>query len=315
MSGMLSRTRAIVLMGLSAGLSSVASSATFNFATIDDPGAPSGTTSASGINDAGQIVGSAGYGFEDIGGIFTTIAVPADPTGHYPTSLTGINNNGQIVGYYSGFLSKEFGLLYSGGAYTSPCQCYVGGINDSGDMVGQSYIIPPSSFLSIGGTFTTIADPSGPYPISTSADGINNADQVVGSYTDASGQVHAFLYSGGTFTNFDDPSASGKTVAEGINNNGQVVGYYSDASGQVHGFLDIGGLFTTIDDPLATGGTYANGINDEGQIVGTYYDASGSHGFLATPATASPEPSTLEMTVVMSLGIAGFAMRKRYCPV
>src|SRR5256884_7445278 len=39
----------------------------------------------------------------------------------------------------------------------------------------------------------------------TIASGINAAGQIVGQYTDASNQVHGFLYSNGTYTTLDDP--------------------------------------------------------------------------------------------------------------
>src|SRR5262245_33789574 len=71
------------------------------FSTIDVP--DSEWTFASGINDAGQIVGrftdSTGYshGFLYDGGTFTTI----DPPGSQDTDARGINNLGQIVGGFS----------------------------------------------------------------------------------------------------------------------------------------------------------------------------------------------------------------------
>ena len=70
--------------------------------------------------------------------------------------------------------------------------------------------------------------------------GINATGQIVGSYRDASGALHGFLY---------NPS--------GIFN-----------------------TYTTLDDPLATNGTFASGINDMGQIVGTYFTNTGVHSLL-----------------------------------
>jgi probable HAF family extracellular repeat protein len=71
------------------------------YATIDDP---SGTnTIATGINDAGQIVGqyldsnNVSHGFLYSGGSFTTID---DPLGGAGTRVFGINNAGQISGTY-----------------------------------------------------------------------------------------------------------------------------------------------------------------------------------------------------------------------
>ena len=111
---------------------------------------------------------------------------------------------------------------------------------------------------------------------STLANGINDSGNVVGSYSNSSGQ-HGFLYSGGSYLTLNDPLATNGTNANGINAAGQIVGAYIDASG-THGFVDDGGIYKTLDVPGATS-TVANGINDLGQIVGTYSNATGSHGF------------------------------------
>ncbi len=120
-------------------------------------------------------------------------------------------------------------------------------------------------------TFTTLDFPGAAF---TQALGINNADQIVGVYTDSTGKSHAFLYSGGAFTtltiNIPGVTITNSTAA-GINNLGQIVGYV-DASGVTHGFLLSGGTATTIDVP---GANFTNplGINDSGQIVGRYCSA------------------------------------------
>jgi probable HAF family extracellular repeat protein len=84
------------------------------------------------------------------------------------------------------------------------------------------------------------------------------------------------------------------TSAQGINDAGQIVGFFIDSTGN-HGFLDTGGSFTTIDVP-GTSFTIANGINDAGQIVGTFESSFAvEHGFLATPVSVVPEPSSLAL--------------------
>jgi probable HAF family extracellular repeat protein len=126
--------------------------------------------------------------------------------------------------------------------------------------------------------FNTFDDPLA-FTGRTQAFGVNDADEIVGSYQDATGQ-HGFLLSGGTYTTFDLPLATMGTFATGINASGQIVGFYQDSSGRYHGFLLSGGTETTLDDPLATVGTHAFGINGSGQIVGEYDNATGQHGFL-----------------------------------
>src|SRR5205823_725666 len=93
--------------------------------------------------------------------------------------------------------------------------------------------------------------------------GINNAGQIVGNYTDASGVVHGFLRGadGLTYTMIDVPN---QATADGINNLGQVVGTYKDDSGQ-HGYVRSadGRTFTTLEQFFAP-----KAINDKGDIAG-----------------------------------------------
>src|SRR4029077_2506198 len=130
------------------------------------PPPPPGTvafTVAYGINGAGQVVGSFGFGtnaadshgFLDTGGSFSQLDVP----GGFGTAARGINDAGQIVGDFQ----------------------------DSTTMHG---------FLDVGGSFTTIDVPGAR---STSAQGINDAGQIVGYFIDSTGD-HGFLDTGGSFT-------------------------------------------------------------------------------------------------------------------
>ncbi|HLJ92101.1 MAG TPA: hypothetical protein VKU02_02805, partial [Gemmataceae bacterium] len=94
--------------------------ADYIFTTIDVPG--SVQTVASGINDAGQVVGyynEAGggrgsqHGFLLSNGLYTTLDVP----GAVVTQAMGLNNVGQIVGSY-GDAAGTHGFILSGGSYT-----------------------------------------------------------------------------------------------------------------------------------------------------------------------------------------------------
>ena len=141
-------------------------------------------------------------------------------------------------------------------------------------------------FRDSGGNYTTLDYPSGIADSQTYPEGINDAGQIVGSYTSVIDNVSAhygFLYRAGTYITLADPSAPQFTSAIGINNAGQVVGAYA-INYQTYGFLYSGGTYTTIDDPAAAtslAGTVASGINDAGQIVGYYIDSAGiGHGFL-----------------------------------
>jgi uncharacterized membrane protein len=132
-----------------------------SFTTIDVPNATG--TNVSGINDAGQIVGTYGlfHGFLYSGGSFSTIDVPNVSAG---TNARGINNAGQIVGFY-----YDRVLLPGGGATSRP-----------------------HGLLYSGGSFTTI-DVSNAIASSIMVFGINDAGQIVGNYSDASFGAHSFL--------------------------------------------------------------------------------------------------------------------------
>src|SRR5215469_7058307 len=242
---------ALVVIG---GVETAFADSLYSFTTIDVPRLTFPFTSAGGINDSGQIVGSFysardvahGY-FLDVDGSFTTIDAP----GASLTIAGGINNSGQIVGWFMDASGNSHGFLYS------------------------------------DGSFTTIDVPGA---LGTAVFGINDSGQIVGSFGDATGPHGFFLDVDGTFTTIDVPGASVSSPL-GINSSGQIVGYYSRTPGThniEHGyFLDVDGSFTTIDAPGAIF-TSAGGINNSGQIVGSFYGAGDDlHGFLATPV---PEP-------------------------
>ena len=130
----------------------------------------------------------------------------------------------------------------------------------------------------------------------TLARGINNLNQIVGTYVDSSQVQHGFLLVNGTLTNIDVPGASG-TAAQGINDNGDVVGrFFLNGS---HGFLLKDGVFTQFDPPGSTL-TAASGINDSGQIVGFYTDANNNgHGFTLINGvfTTIDAPGAVETTL------------------
>jgi uncharacterized membrane protein len=274
------------------------------FTAISVSGAAS-STAPTGINDAGQIVGtSANGGFLDNGGVYTATTIPG-LTLNAMVDPAGINDVGQIVGsltYSSnsnpGYLSA--GFVYSGTLLTTivvtpPYETYANGINNLGQVVGISCAAPSGStsgpcqgFLDNGGVLTAVNVPGA--TAGTVANGINDSGQIVGAYGTASGGF-GFIDTGGIFTTISVPGAA-STVANGINDAGQVVGYYCNAFGQCQGFLDTGGAFTSLSVP-GSSETYAYGINDAGQIVG--YD-------FPIPA---PEPATLAMLAAGVVGLFG----------
>lgn len=100
--------------------------------------------------------------------------------------------------------------------------------------------------------------------------GINNGNQISGTYTQ-SGGTYGFVKTGVVYSTLNIPGTS--TAARGINDAGEIVGYYGP-----HGFIykTSNNTYVTIDVPLAST-TSVFGINDTGQIVGMY---NNTHGFL-----------------------------------
>ena len=103
----------------------------------------------------------------------------------------------------------------------------------------------------------------------TAAYRINAQGDVVGRYTDTTGQW-GFLLSAGTFTTIKIPG-SNMTLANGINDRGDIVGIYRVGTA-LHGFLLQGSDVTAIDVPGALA-TRAFDINARGDVTGEYQDA------------------------------------------
>lgn len=259
-------------------------------------------TLVKGVNDSGQIVGEYWTGSP---GSYTTHAFYYDGADYYnidrDTSATvneawGINNSAQIAasgatggsfyGYYGDWNNtSDFGLLPG----TNFNELF--DINDAGMMVGGYGVGSTYNAFIYDTTLDSYSTVSMPNATTTTAIGINNANQVVGTYRDSSNNYHGFLFDGTGYTSIDMPGAT-LTEALGINNNGQVVGYYKDSNLLTHGYIfDIfSQVFTTLDIPeLGSYGTRLFDISDNGLLVGGYFDGSDFHyGFTATMVPIPP---------------------------
>jgi probable HAF family extracellular repeat protein len=131
-------------------------------------------------------------------------------------------------------------------------------------ILRSAQVLQADSFLlTANGGFTRFVVP-GAAPGESFALGINNREQIVGSFRDPCA-AHGFLRDpNGVFTQNDFPDASSSGV-NGINDAGQMVGSYQDTFSGGAFYFDANGEFTTI----AGGGSSAMGINNVGQIVGT----------------------------------------------
>ena len=209
-------------------------------------------------------------------------------------SFSDLNNHGQLIGTAPLSDASVCGFLFNQGLLTRLPSCshenVPTDINDAGQIVGTcrgAGVLPGPArgFLQDGSRFVTL-DVPGPMQLSqnTAVSGINNAGQIVGSYSPfmalfSRDSSHGFLLDSGTFTTIDVPGAR-STFADAINNTRQIVGFFVDINDVSHGFLWEQGRLTIIDIPGATR-VFGWKINTAGQTIGSFEDANGvSHGFL-----------------------------------
>ncbi|MBA3961304.1 MAG: hypothetical protein H0X40_05305 [Chthoniobacterales bacterium] len=160
------------------------------------------STNVTGINDAGDFVGTFGnvtqpnQGFVNVGGTSTVITIP----GATLSFAYGINNLDRAVGTYTDSASIVHGFLRdSSGALTAPLD-FPGststeflGINDRGWIVGRYQVgdgLIHGLFLKLPNTFVSFDFPGA---VETSLNGINNAGLISGRYTDGAGIRHGFV--------------------------------------------------------------------------------------------------------------------------
>jgi probable HAF family extracellular repeat protein len=173
LSGTYSSANAINNSGIIVGESSVAVSTNAQAFIYTNSMVPLGTlggdySSAKSINDAGVVVGESTeitggvtnlQAFMYQNGSMTSLSAQAAALGADSSSASAINNLGQIVGYLSfGQLNQAF-------------------LFDGTNIVNLTQYIPP------GSGFTNLS----------SADGINDQGQIIGSGTLTNGDYHGFL--------------------------------------------------------------------------------------------------------------------------
>ena len=168
------------------------------------------------------------------------------------------------------------------------------GINNLGDLVGTANFSDGTqpAFLNVDELATTFAVPGA---TATFAYQVNDSNQIIGYYIDATGLKHGYTRdSAGVLTYPIDVLGATETLLLGNNDVNWGVGRYTDTLGVTHG------LFYVTPDNILTydypGATYTslNGINKNGLICGYYDDAAGvSHGFVAkVNLTGSGKPNT-----------------------
>ncbi|MDB5967893.1 MAG: hypothetical protein JWQ90_343 [Hydrocarboniphaga sp.] len=266
------------------------------------------STQATGINEAGAIVGSyqqpqgksvllRPFVYKD--GVYQTYT-PAEPAvftfddindaGHVVTNVTHRNMT-EVASLVKG--SKKITLAVPGAVTT-----YAYALDDS-DRVAGAYnhdpnelgILTTSGYLWDASTGYTGFDAPGAAGL-TVAWGLNSAQDTVGVYADADYVYHGFVRHGdGSIVTLDYPG-SPYTQLMGINDGGDIVGFYQDpVDYSMKGFLYRAGEFQLITPPDAVYGSYPYRVTADGRIVGWYINGDGLvRSFLATPK-ASPAKS------------------------
>ena len=208
------------------------------------------SSSASSINDAGEVAGEANtansivpFVWTPRGGLRQSPLLAGDNCGQ----AFGINRDGHVVGYSSGPNGKR-AFLWTRRS----------GVRDLGILPGGNY---------------------------SSASDINDSDEVAGTSGSAAGERAVLWTTNGNIRDLGTLPGDKSSEASAINNNGDVVGYSKGPRGmraflwtQATGMQDLGGL---------PGGdsSRALGINDMGAVVGTSTSSSGDRAFIWTRET------------------------------
>jgi uncharacterized membrane protein len=260
----MSRKKILSLSAFFLALALPVLAASYQFTTIVPPG--SAVTSAQGINNVGDVIGST-------------------------------ETSGGIESGYVRHHGKYFFLNVPGATDTDG-----NGINNTGDVVGTWDVYTPTTGVNHGyvgseDEFILLPDPPNQdgFPDFSA---INDKDVVVGNLfpqpSTTNNGNRGFVFEDGTYTILD--CSKDQTEANGINNDGDIVGECTDflPAYHEHGFLLDDGKYYLIDYPGATD-TVAYSINEHGTIAGTYTDSSGvDHGFVLKDFPEKPKWQTVD---------------------
>jgi hypothetical protein len=265
----------------------------FTVVTTFDYGAGN-STYPYGINNTGEIAGyyvdasnvTRGFTRMNNGKLSKPIVEPGD-TGNF-TVVYCINKLRELDGSFLNTADNTIhGFFLNGHSYTqydfpNAAVTELLALNDAGDFAGTGFdstLLVYQAIVSIGGTTSVINLPAN---TQAGAHGMNNSNEVVGTYVDSSSVTHGFLRkaNGSVVAPLDYPGSTNTTL-QGISDKGLIVGRYTDGSGVLHGLLlKLPHSFFVYDYPGATATSF-NDINTKGEISARYNDGEGvAHGLI-----------------------------------
>jgi probable HAF family extracellular repeat protein len=230
-----------------------------DFGSENFPGAAQ--TQVTGLNDTGITVGfystmnsmntanDNNIGFWRADGRYHAVSFPTRNNAMPSVNqLLGVNDTGTAVGFYNDSKGNAHGYAYNlrtrrfkmitvRGATSLTATA----INNMGAAAGFYMTAKGATDAFVqfhGGRTVTIAMPGAS---ATQAFGLNDAGEVVGTYTTGTGNnavTHGFTWMNGKFTGVNYPKASSTTI-NGVNNEGDIVGFYTDAKGNTDGFVGL----------------------------------------------------------------------------
>jgi hypothetical protein len=244
---------ALVIALLRLFLAAAPAEAALSYQTLDNPGDPR-FTELTGINNSGLITGFFG---SDLRRPFTTgFTFQASAFGALKPApgpkwgLAGANNTETLVGFYSptnlGPRTDQTQAFFAQAGAVQTVDINLGaaprkfeqlsGVDDHNLAVGFYTAADGNTHgytYQIGSGALAAFD--FPKSVTSDANGINNAGEIVGDFAGSDGILHGNLHVGGSFLQLDAPRAL-ETIAYGVNNHGLVVGQEDDGI-RVHGFL------------------------------------------------------------------------------